>query len=194
MTNAEKAALFTIQLEGGFQLSADVNGARVYAGINEFWHKNSPLWKYPESELHVKPRNAIVELVLNIYRIDYWEPLRCDSYAFETAFLLFDFGVNEGLQTAIRAAQVVAFAPYHLGMVDGVMGHMTEAKLSHERGIDFCIKYSWERAKSYGDIVHKNPARANELPGWLHRIERAFYHVEGMAQKPAPPPQRGDCD
>lgn len=82
-----------------------------------------------------------------IYRANYWLPMRCGDLPGPVALMLFDFGVNAGGRTAVKALQRVAgvtddgsVGPKTLAAVRAMdparlLEQMVEARLAYYRGL-----------------------------------------------------------
>lgn len=74
-----------------------------------------------------------LEQAKEIYRVHFWNWLRCEDLPGPLALMVFDFGVNAGryraarfLQVAVRNLQISrGFEPQYLLRVDGIIGHQT---------------------------------------------------------------------
>ena len=105
------------------------------------------------------------DLVRQFYRSNFWAPLRLDDVEHqEVAGNLFDFGVNAGLSTAAKLAQlVVGVTP------DGKVGAKTVAALNAIDPDLFVARYALAKIARYRDIVVKNRTQQRFLVGWLNR-------------------------
>lgn len=92
----------------------------------------------------VDVRNLTREGAAEIYRRDYWEPLRCDELPPGVALSLFDTGVNMGVKAAVRLLQTAVG-----GAVDGEFGPRTLAAAYRYPTDRLIRRFSTERARRY---------------------------------------------
>ena len=140
MANFEVALERVFEWEGGeVNDPADPGGHTKY-GISAR--------AYPGLDIGALTRAHAAE----IYRRNYWLPVRGDSALLEqqTANVLFDFAVNAGVRTAVRLAQRVAGATE-----DGVFGPKTLAAVSQHR--HFVVDFTLGRVRYYMRISKKRP-------------------------------------
>lgn len=95
-----------------------------------------------------------------IYRVDYWNKMKCDQLPVGVDFATFDFGVNTGQRHAIE------FLQQAVGVTqDGVLGPITLAKI---RTIDPCviITHMTDEESAFYRSLPTFPRFGN---GWLAR-------------------------
>lgn len=148
--------------EGGYVLHtvAGDRGGMTCAGIARNFHPSWQGWKVID-----QGETPPAELVRQFYRSNFWAPLRIDDVEHqEVASNLFDFGVNAGLSTAAKLAQlVVGVTP------DGKVGAKTIAALNAIDPDLFVARYALAKIARYRDIVVKNRTQQRFLVGWLNR-------------------------
>ncbi len=110
MTPFDRCLGVTLGHEGNDVLTDDPRdpGGLTRWGISAAAHPN------------VDIRNLTREDAAEIYRRDYWQPLRCDELPLPIALCVFDCGVNQGVNTAVRLLQSVIGA-----QIDGTFGPRT---------------------------------------------------------------------
>lgn len=148
--------------EGGYVLHtvAGDRGGMTYAGIARNFHPSWQGWKVID-----QGETPPAELVRQFYRSNFWAPLRLDEVEHqEVAGNLLDFGVNAGLSTAAKLAQlVVGVTP------DGKVGAKTlQALNAIDPGL-FVARYALAKIARYRDIVVKDRTQQRFLVGWLNR-------------------------
>jgi lysozyme family protein len=110
MSGFEQAALLVMKHEGGYANDPRDPGGETNWGIS----KRS----YPTLDIRALTR----EQALDIYRRDFWEPLKCDEMPYGLAVQVFDHGFNAGRSSGARLLQRT------LGLTeDGVLGPITLA-------------------------------------------------------------------
>ena len=110
---------------------------------------------------HLDIRNLTVEDAKRIYRRDYWDRVRGDDLPYPVAMCLFDYAVNSGVETAVRAAQKV------LGLkTDGILGPITFSAIYAQEPRAFVSALQAER------LLHLS--QLTSFPtfgrGWTRRI------------------------
>ena len=148
--------------EGGYVLHTvkDDRGGMTYAGIARAFHPNWPGWRVID-----QGETPPADLVRQFYRSNFWHPLRLDEVEHQdVAGNIFDFGVNAGLGTAAKLAQLVAGTT-----PDGKIGRKTIEALNAIDPDLFVARYALAKIARYRDIVTKNRTQQRFLLGWLNR-------------------------
>lgn len=134
--------------EGGYIRHKDDPGGETNFGISKK--------AYPDLDI----KSLTKEKAEEIYYKDYWKPLKCDLLPFGAALVLFDFGVNAGKSTAIKALQRAVLAK-----ADGVIGPMTLAAVSAHHKNVVIEKLTEERILYYVGL----PGFKTFGKGWVRR-------------------------
>ena len=148
--------------EGGYVLHTvkDDRGGMTYAGIARAFHPNWPGWRVID-----QGETPPADLVRQFYRSNFWHPLRLDEVEHQdVAGNICDFGVNAGLGTAAKLAQLVAGTT-----PDGKIGAKTLQALNTIDPDLFVARYALAKIARYRDIVTKNRTQQRFLLGWLNR-------------------------
>lgn len=148
--------------EGGYVLHTvkDDRGGMTYAGIARAFHPNWPGWRVID-----QGETPPADMVRQFYRSNFWHPLRLDEVEHQdVAGNIFDFGVNAGLGTAAKLAQLVAGTT-----PDGKIGAKTLQALNTIDPDLFVARYALAKIARYRDIVAKNRTQQRFLIGWLNR-------------------------
>ena len=112
---------------------------------------------YPNVNIKTLTREGAKE----IYRRDFWEPLNGDRLYDGVAYQLFDFAVNSGINTAIRAYQRA------LGVADdGYFGQISLARSASMSESDQIMRLLAERI----DFMRKLNTWQSFGKGWMGRI------------------------
>jgi lysozyme family protein len=145
------ALVFLLQEEGGLVSHKDDPGGITKYGIS----KKS----YPNVDI----ANLTKEQAGEIYMRDYWSKLPSDIPQ-SVKFLAFDFGVNAGINRAIKTIQkAIGTDP------DGAWGRLSSAALAHHKERDVLINFTVERQIFYSGL----PTFPVFGKGWLRRTLRA---------------------
>jgi lysozyme family protein len=157
----EDALTATLQREGGFVLHtvAGDTGGMTYAGIARNPNPQWPGWAYID-----RKETPPTTLVRQFYWEGYWLPIRGDDLRFDIASSMFDFGVNSGVKTAAKLAQLVAGV-----QPDGVIGPKSVAALNALTPDQFKAGYFVAKMQRYAEIVNRNRTQSKFLLGWLNR-------------------------
>lgn len=109
----DRALRFVLDFEGGYVHDPADPGGETRYGISK----------------HAYPHEDIAGLTVaragELYKRDYWVPLRCDDFAYPLAVALFDTAVNCGVSKAIHLAQRAAGVTE-----DGILGPQTRTALA----------------------------------------------------------------
>ena len=139
------------------KLAFDLCVSRVLK--NEGGYVNNPLDKGGETKYGITKAVAqksgyngsmreMSELTaIKIYELNYWNKSGCNTictYSFNLAFLVFDFGINSGVATAVKKLQKVLndLAKTNL-KIDGVFGKKTAAALQSISGSLNLVEYAY---------------------------------------------------
>lgn len=156
--------------EGGYTLHQVSNdrGGLTYAGIAQNFHPQWPGWQ----RLKQDPDDpAITDLVRDFYQQHYWDKLGGgDIESQAIAESLFDFGVNAGVRTAAKLAQLVVGAT-----PDGIIGPKSMAQINQAHTELFVANYALAKIARYAEIVNNNDSQRKFLLGWINRT------LEGLA-------------
>lgn len=105
--------------------------------------------------------NLTLEQAKEIYRIEYWDKLRCDKLPESLRLIVFDCSVNQGVYRATRFLQKC------IGVkADGVFGPKTLAALQGISEIQFINDYANYRIGSYQSLPHWD----RFSKGWSRRL------------------------
>ena len=150
--------------EGGMQLT-DIPGDRggmTYAGIAR---NPNPQWAGWPLVDRKEFGGSLTSLVREFYRTNYWDRIRGDELrSQEIAETIFNFGVNTGVGTAIKLAQVIVKA-----VPDGGIGPKTVELLNQCTPQNFMASYAIAKIARYAAICNKDRTQSKFLLGWINR-------------------------
>jgi lysozyme family protein len=150
-----------IQYEGGYVNHPKDPGGITNLGITK---KVYEAWmKRPVTDFEM--RNLSVEDVAPVYRVGYWDRLKCDELHIGVDLVVFDFGVNAGVTRSTKFLQEIVGA-----VPDGVIGPKT---LSRAR--DYCEKYKKENLIKLFSNKRRDYYRSLKTfptfgKGWIRRV------------------------
>ena len=147
--------------EGGFQLTniPGDRGGMTYAGIARNANPQWAGWNLVDRQ---EMGGQLTSMVREFYRTNYWDRIRGDELrSQEIAETIFNFGVNTGVGTAIKLAQVIVKA-----VPDGGIGPKTLAAVRAFSPKHLIEDYSKRRLSFMMDI----PSWPVYGKGWARRV------------------------
>lgn len=154
-----------IKNEGGYVLHTvpGDNGGQTYAGIARNFHSEWKGWEIIDRG--DMDNDALTQMVRDFYKEKYWDKVKGDDIKQQgIAETIFDFGVNAGIKTASKLAQLVVGAT-----PDGKIGPKTLDKINAAAEENFILKYALAKITRYTEIVKRNPTQRKFLLGWINR-------------------------
>lgn len=144
----ERAFEIVVGLEGGYGDDPDDPGGETKYGISKR--------AYPD----VNIKTLTIDQAKSIYRFDYWEPLKCDELPWPLSMMVFDCGVNQGLNVSAKTLQKALNVTQ-----DGIIGNVTLAKAKNA-GSETCALFLADRSIRYTSTRNAD----KYLRGWLKRL------------------------
>jgi lysozyme family protein len=144
----ERAFEIVVGLEGGYGNDSDDPGGETKYGISKR--------AYPDINI----KTLTLDQAKSIYRFDYWEPLRCDELPWPLSMMVFDCGVNQGLNVSAKTLQKTLNVTQ-----DGIIGNVTLAKAKNA-GDETCALFLADRSLRYTGT--RNFDKYGR--GWLKRL------------------------
>ncbi len=110
----------------------------------------------------------VVDEVHKIYKKQYWDRARLDEVRDQKiADEIFVFGVNAGMERAIKKAQEVVGVKQ-----DGIVGPKTLKALNNFDADLFDVMFDVEEVKYYKELIAKNSERFKRFEkGWINRAK-----------------------
>lgn len=163
-----------LEEEGGFVNHPNDPGGATNMGITQATYSNWVKRDVDEQEM----RDLTVYDVAPIYYDMYWEKLNCYWLPVGIDLVLFDMGVNAGIQTAGKLLQ------RQLGTVkvDGIIGSKTiaeangtidSANIYDEIEMYACLREEFYRGLSHFDTFGR---------GWLDRVQNASVKARELVE------------
>ena len=150
--------------EGGYQLT-DIPGDRggmTYAGIARNPNPDWPGWPLVDRK---EFGGSLTSMVREFYRQRFWNVIRGDEIRDQQiAETIFNFGVNTGIGTAIKLAQIIVGAT-----PDGGVGPKTVELLNQCTPEKFVPTYALAKIQRYVNICLKDRSQSKFLLGWTRR-------------------------
>ena len=150
----------------------------TFMGIYQTAHPNWRGWAIVEAYLQnfgnmqlaserLYQNAEIKELTAQFYKKEFWDKAKLDSVIpYEQAHLIFCFGVNVGLKTAIKKAQQIVGVDD-----DGIVGKITIKALNAYSPLKFETEYKRAFIDYYTRLATSNPKYRVFLTGWLNRVK-----------------------
>lgn len=165
MAQFEPAFEEMIQDEGGYvlhEIPGDTGGM-TYAGIAR--NKN-PQWAGWPLVDRKEFGGSLTGMVREFYRTEFWDKMRGNEITNQdVASTIFNFGVNAGMNMAVKLAQLVVGAT-----PDGGIGAKTIERLNQfSDGQRFKEQYALAKIARYAEICNKNRVQSKFLLGWINR-------------------------
>ncbi len=137
MSDFPRALGIVLRFEGGYVNHPQDPGGETKYGISKR--------AYPDLDIKALTKAQAGE----IYRKDYWEPLRCDELAWPLNLVHFDAGVNHGKGQARK----------FLLRVSTAKGYLDQRRAFYER------------------LIAAKPAMAIFRRGWMRRLDELASHA-----------------
>ncbi len=157
------AVAFVIdQLEGGGKLTTDEYGGLTRWGIASKWHPG------------VDVEHLTLEGAEAIYRVSYWDRLRCGEMPPAIGFLVFDMAVNVpgGPLKAVQLLQRQLLVEQ-----DGVVGPDTLDAAKRAPRTELVCRLTERRLREYHDETQRHPPQRKYLNGWFYRATKAAVYA-----------------
>ena len=151
------AVAAVLEWEGGYVNDPQDPGGETNFGISKA--------SYPDLDI----RNLTRDEAVAIYHRDYWVAPDYVSLPDQIGAKMLDMGVNMGPRTANRCLQRACNHMSATLAVDGVLGPLSRAAVTHQPVNVLLATLRVEAANYYREIVADNPAMVKYLRGWLRR-------------------------
>lgn len=194
--NFEPSLRYVLAHEGGYVNDPDDAGGATNRGITQKTYDGHRRRK----GLPVRAVRGITPAeIAEIYRDQYWRPIRGDDLPAGLDYAVFDYGVNSGTGRAIKHLQEV------LGVkIDGVIGELTLAAIAEREIVGLIEAYTERRMRFLRGIKSRSGQGGWKKfgRGWTRRVlgEHAGTQAEdtgvidravAMAtDQPLPPPSK----
>lgn len=154
----------TLQFEGGY--TEDSGGKTNYGVRQDIYDAYAKQNKMESKDV----RNLKYGEVKDFYKKNYWEDPKINMLPREISASVFDYGVNAGQGTAIKAVQNIIGTK-----ADGIIGKKTIAAINkyvEKNGVkELHKKILDNRVEHYNNLVISNPQKYSKyLSGWLNRV------------------------
>ena len=145
--------------EGGYVNHVSDNGGPTKFGITQR--------TYPDLDIE----NLTREQAAEIYRRDWYLPLRCDQIADErVALKLLDVAVNMGASRAVRMFQQALIERGHAIQATGRINDATIAAANKANPEKLLEVFRRRQADRYRAIIAADPSQVVFERGWMNRV------------------------
>lgn len=154
------AMRFTLEAEKGYTVD---QGGPTMNGVTQKVYDS-----YRRKEgLHLQAVRLIdPEEETAIMEDEYWYPAHCNEMSEKLGIAMFDWAFNHGVHGAIHTLQTC------LGVTsDGVFGPGTQTALERQDDSEFLQKFLDARRAWYKRDIQIRPDDADDLKGWLNRVD-----------------------
>lgn len=172
MANFETAIVQLLKNEGEYVNDPQDSGGETYKGVARKYHSKWEGWididlakAKPNFPQNLEDNDLLQTRIKHFYEVNYWDKLQCDSIeSDEVAMSIFDFGVNAGVKTSAKLAQLsVGATP------DGIIGSKTLQALNDFDKVAFIATFTVAKIARYVNLCEKNPKNRKFFYGWVRR-------------------------
>lgn len=151
---------FVFRWEGGYVSNPNDPGGETNFGISKRAHPT------------VDIKNLTKEGAKEIYKRDYWKPIK--GYALQpmVACVVMDYAVHSGCSRAVKALQGLVGTA-----ADGKMGPKTLDAVYKQSDTELARAYVMMRSDFLCDIVRRKPDQAVFLKGWMRRTHDLMHYA-----------------
>lgn len=164
MASFDSAFNFVLPLEDTHpsgNVQKDSDGLTRY-GLLDRWHP-----ELTAEGFYTTDKQTALGMAKNAYLVGYWNHFSGSSFqSNKVAAQIFSIGVNQGMGTSVKLAQLVAGV-----QADGSCGPITVAAINAIPEATFISSFNDRTKSHYNDIVATNPAKAEDLKGWYNRVD-----------------------
>lgn len=158
-----------IESEGGYVNDPLDRGGATKFGITQ---KTLNSWTASKGAKAMKVRDLPLITARTIYRDWYFEP--CSTPNLAVTLLIFDWGVNSGVATAIMGLQKIVGVKQ-----DGIIGPRTNQAILEYAPREMLIpRIINRRHEFYAHLVGRDKTQAKFAVGWASRVTRLLTEVE----------------
>lgn len=156
MADFNAAITKTLVREGGSKVTnvANDKGGLTKYGITKASYPNVDVATLTEDQAK------------DIYRRDYWNPVKGDSITSQiVAESIFDTAVNMGPGTAVKLAQATA----GVKLPDGISSQSLVDLINGISDKEFMLQFTIAKISRYASICNKDATQSKFLLGWINR-------------------------
>ena len=165
VANFERSLAAVLKHEGGYVNHPKDPGGATNMGIT---HKTLAAWRKVESVTRADVRNLTLSEARQIYRAQYWAPIKGDQLPLGLDYAVFDFGVNSGVGRAVRfLQQLLKSMGLYDGAIDGLIGAKSLQALAGIDDVDALIIAYNERRLTF---LKRLKGWSTFGKGWKRRV------------------------
>jgi lysozyme family protein len=174
MSRFDECLKFVLQREGGYVNHPNDRGGATNKGIVQ---RVYDLYRANKKQEPMSVQHITDEEVAEIYRNDYWRPIKADNLPAPIDLVVFDAAVNHGVRQASK------FLQRSLGVGDdGVIGPKTIEAVHNDVAAGMTQKVAQDiivqRSYFYDRLVQNDPSQSVFRKGWNNRLVELGHQVE----------------
>jgi lysozyme family protein len=169
---------FALKWEGGYVNHPADRGGPTNKGVTQ---RVYDAWREAQEEAPQSVEHITHDEMHAIYQANYWQAGRCERFAPNLDWLMFDVSVNSGPAAAARLMQRALGRCGVAVKVDGVIGQRTIAAAETLAPERLGKAFITERFELFDRIVASRPNQSVFLKGWRNRT-KALALATGLAE------------
>lgn len=163
MNNLNKALQFAFAAEGGYSNHKNDKGGSTNLGITQKTFDSAKEKGVIDTDI-TDVKYITKDLALEIYKKNYWDPIKADQLPNGIDVALFDMAINSGQKNAVKTLQKA------IGVTsDGLIGPNTLNAIKNYEG-DLVKDFNNQRREFYNSIIEKDPSQSVFEKGWKNRV------------------------
>jgi len=188
LSDFERALVFILSAEGGYANNKNDRGGETYKGIarnsNPHWSgwgkidaaKATGILSHQELTIIFDADKELQTEIADLYKSNYWTPIRGDSVPWPVNCVIFDCAVNSGPHATVKILQHALTIKE-----DGAFGPVTLAEVGKWTPSNLAGKIIAARKQFYEDLVAKDNTQSEFLIGWMKRLDHLSKFISEAA-------------
>lgn len=169
--NFEKSLNFVLADEGGYSDDPSDKGGETNYGAKNFGISKK---SHPDEDI----KGMTLERATEIYRSDYWMPIRGDDLPGGVDYVVFDSAVNHGAKSAGIFLQRASNRQIGTLTTDGIIGDMTIRNVARCERSGLICDILRERDIFYRKIIARDLTQETFMRGWQNRMHHVAVNVK----------------
>lgn len=136
----------------------------------------------------VDVKNLTLDGAKKIYRKNYWDACKCDSFDKRVGLYVMDYAVNSGVATSAKALQrcanrLISGKADSPLVVDGKIGPKSIEAINKLNPEELVAALHAARVTFFLNLVRKNASQNVFLRGWMNRMSKLNMYANGLQIK-----------